>query len=585
VSSSSLSSSHGDVAEHPYQTSTSSAAADASGLVKREEAKLDGLTRSPLKKRDIKTVQAEKDSGTNNRTTIAVTRATATDGAARKRRKGERPSDAPSSNTVPDELEKKRMASRSSSRRTREREKMKLEYYETMQTKLEGENDYLRSENDHIRQLISMSRKELTVCSSLPARQVATSVVAAASPDTVITAQAPKAFHQAFVQQPSGNPSSLSVPPFAAASVLPSTKTLSAVESITSPTTVPWSVLSSLGAGQPLQPQQCPSNQGLLDIDLLRRLLTIGGSDPGINGGARSSNPVAQLLSALQSQAIENHRGKQHQQPGTDALFQQLVELISTQRQMNDQPPFDGGDSSKSKTGAEYVSSNDEKLPSMAFSALLDHKQQAPSSQLNQLAAMMAAAQGGLSQSLMLQSHQASASPQRQSAVGTQQEPISHQLRHQQDDQQHHTLPLQQLLQLSSLSSSSETPSLHQMQQQLLHLHEQIEKKQLQILRDDFHYSKHLLMQQHHLQHPEIGATSMHEPQQQQQLWLPALTESLGTTNSPLSSNHNSDDSASKAQSLLLQPQQLLTPQQIHQHHLLLKQHLAAMMTSQGSGT
>mmetsp|Transcript_9909 Transcript_9909/g.17545 ORF Transcript_9909/g.17545 Transcript_9909/m.17545 type:complete len:342 (+) Transcript_9909:641-1666(+) len=59
------------------------------------------------------------------------------------------------------ELEKKRLASRISSRRTREREKMRGEYFRTIRKKLEKKNKKLRDENVHILNLILKTKKEI----------------------------------------------------------------------------------------------------------------------------------------------------------------------------------------------------------------------------------------------------------------------------------------------------------------------------------------------------------------------------------------------------------------------------------------
>jgi hypothetical protein len=66
------------------------------------------------------------------------------------------------------ELEKKRLASRISSRRTREREKMRGEYFRTIRKKLEKKNRKLREENNHIRSLIKKTKKEITGNKSAP---------------------------------------------------------------------------------------------------------------------------------------------------------------------------------------------------------------------------------------------------------------------------------------------------------------------------------------------------------------------------------------------------------------------------------
>jgi hypothetical protein len=60
------------------------------------------------------------------------------------------------------ELEKKRLASRISSRRTREREKLRGEYFRTIRKKLEKKNRKLREENSHIRHLIKKTKKEIS---------------------------------------------------------------------------------------------------------------------------------------------------------------------------------------------------------------------------------------------------------------------------------------------------------------------------------------------------------------------------------------------------------------------------------------
>jgi hypothetical protein len=58
-------------------------------------------------------------------------------------------------------LEKKRLASRISSKRTREREKMRGEYFRTIRKKLEKKNRKLVVENNHIRSLINKTKKEI----------------------------------------------------------------------------------------------------------------------------------------------------------------------------------------------------------------------------------------------------------------------------------------------------------------------------------------------------------------------------------------------------------------------------------------
>lgn len=560
-----------------------SSSADAlNGFVRKElPTHLTDVIRSPLKKRDIKVLQSKQPDGRNKRTSIPAAKSTgAADGAPRKRRKSEHPPDAPLANTLAsDDLEKKRLASRTSSRRTREREKMKLDYYEKMQTKLTGKNEDLRSENAYIRSLIAKTRQEMK-SSLLPSRLEAAPIVVPAAQETVITTQAPKMFHQAIVSHSNIPPvfaSSLSVSPVTSAAIQPSSSSLATVERIPAPTTLP----ASLGAGQQ---QQSQSSQGILDAVLLSQLTTGGEAKAGINSGTISSSPtlMAQLLSDLQSQASTIHSSQQHQQPSTaDAILQQLLQSISMQRQQHDQPGYvmDGGVVSSRNNPASQLSSPQVlPLQLMNFAAPLARQQHMASQQTDQFAAMMAAAQASLIQSLMIQSQQAIA-PQRM-AVGAQE--LISQYRHQENEHQQQHAPSFQRMPLPV----SETPTLQQMQQQLLHLHQQIEKKQLEIIEHDVRNSKYLLLQQKQQQQPgeETGAGSPHQ-QQQQSLWLSLLADSLRPTYTLQTSVHLDDPLSKVGTQHIQQPQQhdhqQVSPQQIQQ---LLQQQIAAIMNSQGGG-
>lgn len=61
---------------------------------------------------------------------------------------------------TPEELEKKRLASRVSSRRTREREKLRMDHFRNAKLKLQQENSKLKDENDEIRGLIQKIKEE-----------------------------------------------------------------------------------------------------------------------------------------------------------------------------------------------------------------------------------------------------------------------------------------------------------------------------------------------------------------------------------------------------------------------------------------
>jgi hypothetical protein len=73
---------------------------------------------------------------------------------------------AVSKNTVQDEsseLEKKRVASRVSSRRTREREKLRLDHFRNARLQLEMENKKLQEDNQQLRDVIKKTKKEQAV--------------------------------------------------------------------------------------------------------------------------------------------------------------------------------------------------------------------------------------------------------------------------------------------------------------------------------------------------------------------------------------------------------------------------------------
>lgn len=66
------------------------------------------------------------------------------------------------------EIERKRFASRVSSRRTRERERLRLDHYQETKVKLKEENEQLKEENDHIRKVIEKIKEAKMVLDSLP---------------------------------------------------------------------------------------------------------------------------------------------------------------------------------------------------------------------------------------------------------------------------------------------------------------------------------------------------------------------------------------------------------------------------------
>eukprot|EP00934_Nitzschia_sp_Nitz4_P005252 Nitzschia sp. Nitz4//scaffold72_size95085//43133//43747//NITZ4_004758-RA/size95085-processed-gene-0.24-mRNA-1//-1//CDS//3329557369//5242//frame0 len=57
------------------------------------------------------------------------------------------------------ELEKKRQASRESSRRTRERERSRVDYFKANKLRLEGDNEKIRAENERLRKLIQLIKE------------------------------------------------------------------------------------------------------------------------------------------------------------------------------------------------------------------------------------------------------------------------------------------------------------------------------------------------------------------------------------------------------------------------------------------
>lgn len=108
----------------------------------------------PPKKRSAAHVIVSDESSAENPTKVRKTAAAPTDDAGSGSGSEEKPIEAGA------DVEKKRLASRVSSRRTREREKLRMDHFRNAKVKLIQENKKLKDENGEIRSLILNIKEE-----------------------------------------------------------------------------------------------------------------------------------------------------------------------------------------------------------------------------------------------------------------------------------------------------------------------------------------------------------------------------------------------------------------------------------------
>eukprot|EP00934_Nitzschia_sp_Nitz4_P004410 Nitzschia sp. Nitz4//scaffold72_size95085//39668//40558//NITZ4_004755-RA/size95085-processed-gene-0.95-mRNA-1//-1//CDS//3329557360//4400//frame0 len=98
--------------------------------------------------------------------------------------------------TAASEIEKKRLASRESSRRTREREKMRMDHFTNSKYKLEQANKKIKAENDELRSLIKLLQDSKAMVASKHHMSSSTAIPTVQPPIQVHAPPAP------IVQQP-----------------------------------------------------------------------------------------------------------------------------------------------------------------------------------------------------------------------------------------------------------------------------------------------------------------------------------------------------------------------------------------------
>jgi hypothetical protein len=249
---------------------------------------------------------------------------------------------------------KKRLASRVSSRRTREREKLRLDHFRSAKMKFELDNSKLKEDNQQLRDLIKRIKKEqamlnlkTAVVQSMLVNQSSAPTTSGASPSGFGSSSLPGE-QQSGPQQPSLllNAAGTNTAPRQPALLYNAAGNTSAPQQPNLLYNAAGNITSSTLAAPTAMYQQQPQQQQLLA--LLQPLL-------GLNPGVLSllSNPL------LQSTSLADH---------TNALQQQLVSLLAgTQSNQATTAPVNlvpaptsttekGGNGSKNSTGGWHVS-------------------------------------------------------------------------------------------------------------------------------------------------------------------------------------------------------------------------------------
>lgn len=199
------------------------------------------------------------------------------------------------------ELEKKRRASRLSSRRTREREKLRLDHFRTLESELKRKNETLTDENQLIRDLINKIKNEKEARESRPCGQLNSRNVppqeffprqaqaGVAVSDLLFTSAPPRPL--AAVSQPSvalsNSVAAAASQRLLAANMLGGLPTVNPAFLAAAPSTANMGGFSSLLPG-PVRPDVSATN----DVLRLQMALFLGlGRSGGLQGGMPSSSP------------------------------------------------------------------------------------------------------------------------------------------------------------------------------------------------------------------------------------------------------------------------------------------------------